>query len=210
MPRDPAKTPIFHITDIENLPGIWAEEALLSDAILAQQGHNPAVIGYAHIKKRRLTEIVVDCRGNRFVGEYVPFYFCPRSPMLYTINRGNTGRPAGCQKEIVHLVSSVADGIACGDSWAVSDGNAGSPAANFYSTLDAIEALDWRAIDATNWQGRTHQKMAEFLVADFFPWTSVRAIACYDAAAVQQVQELLLKFKPAHQPAVLVKQRWYY
>lgn len=27
--------------------------------------------------------------------------------MLFTINRGNTGRPANCQKSIVHLVSTM-------------------------------------------------------------------------------------------------------
>ena len=84
------------------------------------------IIGYDQIKKRRLNEIPVPCCEWRKVGESVPFYFCPRSPMLSTINKGNTGRPEGCQKSIVHLVPTMAAGIGTGKAWAISSGNAGA------------------------------------------------------------------------------------
>ncbi|MEA2569205.1 MAG: hypothetical protein QOI24_1206 [Acidobacteriota bacterium] len=86
----PEERLIFHITDIENLPGIMAEGGLLSDALMSER--DPTIIGDDRIKQRRLTQIRVTSSGNRFVGEFVPFYFCPRSPMLYSINLGNTGR----------------------------------------------------------------------------------------------------------------------
>lgn len=91
MPLDPT---IYHITEISNLPSI-IHNGLVSDALLANVPH--AVIGYSNIKERRMTEYRVPCCGNRFVGEFVPFYYCPRSPMLYTINNGNTGKPVGHQ-----------------------------------------------------------------------------------------------------------------
>ena len=112
MALQPEQVLIYHITDVENLPTILIEGGLHSDAIMAQR--NSTVIGYAHIKQRRLTEIRVPCCNNRFVGEFVPFYFCPRSPMLYAINQGNTGRPAGCQDTIVHLVSNVGTAVGLG------------------------------------------------------------------------------------------------
>ena len=90
---------IYHITDVANLPGILAARGLRSDIAMAEP--NPEVIGYSHIKHRRMTQIRVDSCGGRFVGEFVPFYFCPRSPMLYTVNLGNTGRTPGCQQTIV-------------------------------------------------------------------------------------------------------------
>ena len=160
------QTLIYHITDVDNLPGILAGGGLRSDAAMVQ--HNPAVIGYGHIKQRRMTEIRVDCCGNRFVGEFVPFYFCPRSPMLFTVNRGNTGRPVGCQRTIVHLVSTLAVGMGQNRPWAISDGNAGAFHTTFSSDLAALAGLDWAAIRATQWQGKTHQKSAAFLTADFF------------------------------------------
>jgi ssDNA thymidine ADP-ribosyltransferase, DarT len=101
-----------------------------------------------------LKQIRVARCGGRFVGEFVPFYFCPRSPMLFTTNKGATGQPAGCQRTILHLVSRVSVGISLGRAWAVSDGNAGAFHTWFDSTLDAIKTLDWEAIRATDWRGR--------------------------------------------------------
>lgn len=197
---------LFHITDVTNLPGILAKGRLLSDA--AMQGRAPTVIGYDQIKRRRLTELRVPCCNNRFVGEFVPFYFCPRSPMLYAINRGNTGRRPGCQESIVHLVSSVGAALALERAWAVSDGNAGASHTAFDSDLAAIDALDWAAIDARHWSLQVHQKQAEFLVADFYPWTSIHVIGCHNEATAGQVRQLLAEH--THQPKVAVKPDWYY
>ncbi len=86
---------IYHITDVANLPGILAEGGLHSDAAMAAR-HPEVVIGYDHIKLRRLRELTIPCCGDRTVGEFVPFYFCPRSPMLLAVNNGRSGRPAGC------------------------------------------------------------------------------------------------------------------
>lgn len=207
MPHDPDKTLIYHITDVENLAGIIAEGGLHSDAAMVKREPN-VIIGYDHIKKRRLKEIPVPCCGGRYVGEFVPFYFCPRSPMLFTINKGNTGRPAGCQKTIVHLVSTVAKGIATGRAWAVSSGNAGAFHTTYFATTDALERLDWPAIRAFQWKGVQHQKMAEFLVADFFPWAGIQEIGCQTLATVVKVQEILTATDS--RPPVGVKAGWYY
>jgi len=123
LSRDFTKTYLYHITDVSNIPSIVANGGLLSDCALAGVAHQ--VIGYPNIKERRMTQYRVPCCGNRFVGEFVPFYFCPRSPMLYTVNRGNTGRPPGCQTSIVHLVTTVRVAANQGRAFAISDGNAG-------------------------------------------------------------------------------------
>jgi len=206
MALPPEERLIYHITDIENLPSILAEGGLLSDAVMAER--DPTVIGYNHIKRRRLTQIRVSSCGNRFVGEFVPFYFCPRPPMLYTINQGNTGRPPGSQKTIVHLVSRVRAAIALGRPWAVSDGNAGAFHTTFDSTLEAIDNLDWKAIGARYWAECIHQKQAEFLVADSFPWTAFHEIGCYHAAAEAAVDAIITGQN--HRPKVSVKTDWYY
>ncbi len=200
------QTLIYHITDVENLPGILSEGGLSSDAVMAQK--KPTVIGYGHIKQRRLTQIRVSCCKGRFVGEFVPFYFCPRSPMLFTTNKGATGRQPGCQKSILHLVSRVSVGIALGQAWAVSDGNAGAFHTCYGSTLDDIKALDWEAIRATDWRGRTHEKSAEFLVADYFPWEGFHAIGCQNKDVAQKVVDSLNSQK--HRPAVSIQSAWYY
>lgn len=207
MSLRPEQTAIYHITDVENLTSILTAGGLWSDARLAQKQPG-TVIGYTHIKERRMKEIRVPCCQNRFVGEFVPFYFCPRSPMLYTLNRGNTGRPEGCQRTVVHLVSNVAEAIRLGRPWAVSDGNAGAFYTSFHASLEALADLDWSAIRANDWQGRPREKMAEFLMADTFPWTGIQAIGCHNAGVAGQVRDLL--HNQTHKPLVSVQPGWYY
>ena len=206
MPRDPTDILIYHITHIDFLPSILKDRGLHSDAVIAQRDQR--LIGYSEIKKRRLNEIHVPCCGFHYVGDFVPFYFCPRSPMLFSINKGNTGHPPGCQRSILHLVSTVAEGVALGKSWAISSGNAGAYHTTFDADLSALEALDWNAIRATDWRGKQHQKMAEFLVLDFFPWSSIKQIACFNSAIATKVADLLKREK--HRPPVEVKSSWYY
>lgn len=153
-------------------------------------------------------ELRVDCCGGRFVGEFVPFYFCPRSPMLYAINQGRTERPAGSQRTILHLVSRVCVGVGLERAWAISDGNAGAFHSSFYNTLKGLNSLDWQAIRAMDWQQKSHQKQAEFIVADFFPWTGFHAIGCYNNVVAEQVQDLLSTHH--HRPEVQVQPGWYY
>lgn len=202
----PVPTPIYHITDLANLRGIVEAGGLRSDVAMA--AHHPEVIGYGHIKARRATEIRVGCCGDRFVGEFVPFYYCPRSPMLFAINRGNTGRPAGCQRTILHLVSTVEAALTTAEDWAISDGNGGAYHSLFCKDLNELRNLDWKAIRATQWQGMTHQKMAEFLVADFFPWNAVQRIGCENRETALAVNEIL--DGTGHCPVVSVERSWYY
>jgi len=207
MAYDPAKVLIYHITNVANLQNILVEDGLHSDAVMAKRQPS-VIIGYDHIKIRRLQKIPVPCCQWRYVGEFVPFYFCPRSPMLFTVNNGNTGHSAGCQKDIVHLVSTVAAGIATGKAWAVSSGNAGAFHTTYSAKLEALDDLDWEAIRATQWQGKQHQKMAEFLVADHFPWSAIQGIGCQNSVTAAKVREILTGAK--HQPTVEVKTSWYY
>lgn len=208
MPHDPAATPLYHITDVSNLPGILATGGLRSDIGMAAAAHE--VIGHDHIKQRRMTELTVPCRAGRFVGEFVPFYFCPRSPMLYTINLGNTGRPAGCQSSIVHLVSTIEAAINVGSDWAFSNGNAGARYPDFFADLNALETLDWEIIGSNDWGGshRRNKKASEFLVADLFPWKAIKTIGCHNDQTADHVSKLLDGL-PAS-PNVVVKSDWYY
>lgn len=206
MTARPQDILIFHITDISNLAGITAS-GLLSDKAMIRRGDH-SVIGYDHIKRRRMEEIQVDCCGYRYVGEFVPFYFCPRSPMLYTINMGNTGRAPGCQEGIVHLVSTVGSGISLNRDWAFSDGNAGAFHTSFFSDINKLSNLDWQAINAKYWSERRHQKQSEFLIADYFPWQNVSLIACHNVQTAALANDIISRLP--HRPEVRVKRDWYF
>ena len=102
----------------------------------------------------------------------------------------------------------MAVGIGLNRAWAISDGNAGAAYASFFTDVEALNGLDWAAIRATDWRGKTSQKMAEFLVADFFPWTGLQAVGCHNSGVAKQVQDLLNS--QHHRPSVTVEPDWYY
>jgi hypothetical protein len=84
----PTNPKIYHITHVENLPSILAAGSLSSDARRIKQGLANTNVGMTTIKARRLA-LEVDFHPVTKVGEYIPFYFCPRSIMLYLLYRGN-------------------------------------------------------------------------------------------------------------------------
>lgn len=208
MPVNPATTWIYHITDVKNLPGILHQGGLFSDVAISRANGPASNIGYDHIKKRRAEQISVDCCSNKFVGEFVPFYYCPRSVMLYTVNLGATNQPRGCQTEIVHLVSTVANATSLGRQWAISDGNAGSYTATFGAELRMLDELDWQAINAKYWSSVTFEKQAEFLVEGFFPFNAFTSIGCHNDAVRDRVRAMLNG--AGHQTPVMTKGEWYY
>ena len=84
----PAEPKIYHIVHVDRLASIVADGGLWSDAALHRRERPGTVIGMSVIKERRLTN-PVKCRPGLSVGDCVPFYFCPRSVMLYVIHRAD-------------------------------------------------------------------------------------------------------------------------
>ena len=80
---------IYHITHVDNLGSIAESGGLWSDAERIRQGLAHQNVGLTEIKQSRLQERQVRCHAGTMVGDYVPFYFCPRSIMLYLLYCGN-------------------------------------------------------------------------------------------------------------------------
>ena len=85
----PANPKIYHILHVDRLASVVADGGLLSDAQLARRDPGGTTIGMNEIKRRRLTELRLDSHPDVHVGDCVPFFFCPRSVMLYVISRAN-------------------------------------------------------------------------------------------------------------------------
>lgn len=88
MTTVPSQPRIYHITHVDNLPSILADGGLWSDAELIARGGPTASIGMGNIKQRRL-RLSMKCHPDHLVGDFVPFYFCPRYIMLFLIHRAN-------------------------------------------------------------------------------------------------------------------------
>ena len=101
-------TPIYHMTHIDNLPGIIANLGLLSDNAIQARGVSTVNIAHANIKQRRSrTSIIIGGLNRGSLAAFVPFYFCARSPMLYAIYSGMVKECKCNQSDIVYLVTTV-------------------------------------------------------------------------------------------------------
>lgn len=168
------------------------------------------------IKRRRLEQLVVSCHPGTTVGEYVPFFFCPRSVMLYILHMGNHPdlEYTDGQRAIVHLQADLRQTIEWarihGIRWAFSDGNAGAAYTGFYDQLTDLDKIDWQAVRATDFRlpAMKESKQAEFLVYRAFPWFLVERIGVIDAEIARGVESIATE--EAGHPGVVVKPRWYY
>jgi hypothetical protein len=213
IPRNPK---IYHITHINNLEGILRDKMLWSDAKRLELGLGCEIVGMSEIKRRRREELEVDCHPGTKVGEYVPFYFCPRSVMLYILYMGNhpdISYHEG-QNPIVHLQADLMASIQWAEKhnirWAFSDRNAGERIANFYNDVNKFNRINWPAVAATDWRDTIIRegKQAEFLVYESFPWELVEKIGVHNNNIVQQ--NVIEKLTRENQSLVSVEPSWYY
>ncbi len=216
MTPPPARPKLYHITHVGNLRDIIADGGLVSDAEMIARGGPAAAIGMSKIKKRRVERLEVECQPGTKVGDYVPFYFCPRSIMLFVIHCANHAELTyrGGQGPIVHLEADlhavVAWAEASGRRWAFSLSNAGAFYTEFRSRVDELNQLDWPAIAATDFRAADvkERKQAEFLVYERFPWELIVRIGVRSADIQAKVAALLRD--ATHRPAVEIRPDWYY
>ena len=212
----PESPKIYHITHLDNLQGIVTAGGLLSDAAILQQGGPTQIIGMSKIKRRRIEELEVACHPGTKVGDYVPFYFCPRSIMLWVIHCANHPELAyrGGQTLVVHLEADLYRVITWADCngvrWAFSLSNAGARYAEFRAQPHCLAELDWSAIAARDFRNPDvkERKQAEFLVHGYFPFDLVERIGVCWASVRDRVNQTLAGSR--YNPAVEVRADWYF
>lgn len=205
---------VYHITPVSSLESIIEDGLLYSEKALLDNGRTAGAVGMGHIKERRF-KIAVPCHPGTTVGEYVPFYFCPRSVMLFLLYKSNSEDLAyrRGQECIVHLEYDfkelVSWAAANKRAWAISATNAGAYYTHFHADQSALGRIDWTAIAANDWRNaevREH-KQAEFLLYESAPWQLVKRIGVHDKAIQDQVMHLLGR---GANPLVEVRPEWYY
>jgi hypothetical protein len=210
----PARPKIYHIVHVDRLASIIADGHLWSDAALAQRSKPGTVIGMAQIKARRLNELQLASHPGLYVGQCVPFYFCPRSIMLYLLCQANHAELTyrGGQGPIIHLEGDLRDTVAwanqAGYRWAFTDSNAGSRYFNDFCDLGELDKIDWAAVDARQWSQLKDGKQAEFLVETCFPWHLAGRIGVHSSGIAQRVTTAMQGL--AHRPIVEIRTDWYY
>lgn len=210
----PAAPKIYHICHIDRLPSIVDDGVLWCDAEVVQREPAGTTIGMSDIKTRRLDELTLTSYPDLHVGACVPFYFCPRSVMLYLIYMRNHKELTykGGQGPIVHLEADLHRVVEwaeqAGRRWAFTLSNAGSYYFEDRNDLARLGDVKWDAVRADKWQGRQEAKQAEFLVEHSFPWELIDRVGVLSPAMQGRATQAITG--STHRPAVDVLRGWYY
>lgn len=209
----PANPKIYHIVHVDRLASIVNQGCLWSDALMQAKQLPGTTIGMNTIKTRRLTK-TLSSYPDLNVGDCVPFYFCPRSVMLYIFNKNNHPQITyrGGQDPIIHIVADLNQTIGWANQyrkrWVFTDSNASSSYFNDFNNLSQLNQVHWSSVRAGNWENCREEKQAEFLLEEQFPWSLVEAIGVYSQVEVKQVNTALAS--ATYPPPVTVQRNWYY
>ncbi len=195
---------LYRMTHIENIPHI------LKYGITHRTSHHAnlaykAIGDESLISVRDKKQVYVnngDCsnRGKSIVlGDFIPFYFGVRMPMLYVIQHGGNFVPhATPATDIIYLACPVLEVIKKQTTFYYTNGHATENLTSFFdqSKLNQlVENINWVAVTAKYWSGTENlmlkwQKQAEFLVEEDVAPDCITGFACYDA----QAKDRLLTF----------------
>ena len=211
----PERPRIYHIVHLDRLAPIVSSGGLFSDAEMAARPDAGTTIGMEDIKTKRLQR-QVPCHPGTVVGDYVPFYYCPRSVMLYVIAMANhqSLEYRDGQGPIVHLESDLHEVIDWADAndsrWAFSLSNAAASYTLFRSRRSQLDEINWDAVTANDWRRDEIMagKQAEFLLHRYLPWSLVTRIGVISSQMGHQVRRAIST--AAHKPTVQVMPSWYY
>ena len=204
---------IYHIVHVDRLASIVSHQALLCDAETKDLLLPGTEIGMSEIKQRRANN-ELKCHPGLRVANCVPFYFCPRSVMLYVISKENNPQLAyrGGQDPIVHIEADLRETVSWANQyklrWAFTLSNAGSMYFEDYCDLKHLTDIDWNAVHARNWIDCKHEKQAEFLIEKRFPWHLVQRIGVNTNESFARTSEAIAS--GTHKPKIKIMKEWYY
>jgi hypothetical protein len=213
MNQNPHDIPLYHITHIDNLPGILESGGLWCDKKRMEQRFQLINIAHEPLKGRRLKTGVPLFPGMT-LGDFVPFYFTNRSPMLYAIHSGFVEGYSGGQGEVIYLVTTIGRILTGDREWCFTDGHAVEAVTDFFNSLEGLKRIEWELVSGWSWHNtledndRKRRKQAEFLVKDFTPWQWINQVAVYDIRQKSNVERIINI--QGHHTTIRVEPKWYY
>ncbi len=201
----------MHFTHVGNLPTVIASGCLKADSLILAESVSINECGNMQIKERR-RHVRVDVPPGGFVADYVPFYFAPRSPMMFSIARGNVPTYSDGQDPLVYLWSHLSVVDRLGLAWVGSDGNCAHSLSVMTNDWGELEAsVDWDVMPLKYWNDtsedgdRMRRRMAELLIHQRFPIMAIEGIG----TKTQEIAELARAYTGNRFP-VEVCSDWYY
>ncbi|MGI8634952.1 MAG: type II toxin-antitoxin system toxin DNA ADP-ribosyl transferase DarT [Segetibacter sp.] len=187
----------YRISHVHNLPHIL-------QAGLCTKHHpkaNPHFISIGNpsiLSTRDTTPVKIAGYGN--IGDYVPFYFTPRSIMLYNIVTGYYAPvvPRVAREDIL-VVRCLIKTLATTPRFFFTDGQANDAFTNHYNQTHYGKNIDWDSIQTSNFSksdgdfDRQRRYQAEFLVHQHVPLSMIESLCVYNRKAATFVQSELEK-----------------
>ncbi|WP_379967244.1 DUF4433 domain-containing protein [Epilithonimonas sp. UC225_85] len=189
------RTFCYRITHINNL-------SLLLQNGIVNKHHQQANNNYINIGNSEIIDIrdttSVRIGNYGMIGDYVPFYFTPKSIMLYNIITGywHPLVPKRDRSEILVVRCLISD-LATLPKWFFTDGQGNNSLTKHFNNLNFLDAIDWECIQESNFKNdaddpdRSRKYQAEFLVQSQVPLTSVESLNVYNQQAAEIVTDVL-------------------
>ena len=206
-------TYIYRIAHIDNLKLFLDAGCLYSP----QAAPDFYIEGYKTIHNPEIQEI----RGNIYINkekdctihDFIPFYFCYRTPMLYPVLHQYGKSP----DEIIYLVACTNEIVVSGKEFVITDCNATLGYALRYYDIKDLDKLDWNAINAKYWGSQNdptghlkQYKMAEFLVRDSLDWNYIKEVAVYSKKSHDKVKTIMDQYGSTLRKKITINHDWYY
>lgn len=181
----------FRITHIDNIPYILEKGLLRANS--SDRSDDFVNIGDPQVIKLRSDMIIRNIR----LGDYIPFYLGPRSPMLYVIQHGYNGVRRQEPQDIVYCVLRLDDVIKGNLECVFTDGHALSALTNYYGkeqlgNIDKI--VNYDDVYASQWNNNDsdidlkRRKEAELLIKEDIAPGYIRGYIVYNDKAKEMLK----------------------
>ncbi|OGU10616.1 MAG: hypothetical protein A2X61_05140 [Ignavibacteria bacterium GWB2_35_12] len=203
---------LYRITHKDNLDDI------LTKGMLCSPNHKHANPNFKQIGDISL----IQTRSNRAIPikpygcfkDYVSFYFCNKSPMLYEIQNGFKVTMVKPQ-DIIYFVTTIRRTKEEGCNYIFTDGHAAAISSQFFNVDEDLKNIDWNVINGQYWfdtaedPDRKRRKQAEFLVYLQVPLSTIIGIGVFNNNIKNDVEALLQSYN-INKIIVKVKEDYYY
>lgn len=185
-----AQTYLFRMVNIQNIPHILTHGITHS----MSANSNPAFvpIGDSSLISTRSRYML---SNGKQLGDYIPFYFGGRTPMLYVIQKGFNMVTPTKPESIVYCVTSIQAIVNSNLDYVFTDGHAVDSFSSLYypADIDKLDnIIDWNSVKAKYWRDdhdldRKRKKEAEFLVLGDIPISTILGYVVYNEKAKNEL-----------------------
>ncbi len=202
------KVYVYRMTHIENIPHI------IQNGITHKNSLN-ANLNYKAIGDNSLigTRDVLEIPNGKRLGDYIPFYFGMRTPMLYVVQNGFNGVNILSPEKIVYCVTSLRKISDSDLHFIYTDGHATDGFTKFYTSQDLLgieNQIDFSATNAKYWikdddLDFKRRKEAELLVEEDIPFELLLGFITYNENSKSNISEFGVEDKK-----IVIKPNYYF